>query len=199
MAAHEHRTAAADGEFARDIGRRCHRAHRNGHSAQRRAERAFDDPRRGGTCDQRRGDNAATDALRHRTVFEADDLVLHQAQPTQAIDLGGDRKLERGRDGCGSALHVEREQAKGDVRSRLLHLLLERAHALGVDPAFHRSTRDEGAKADAAQDQAFERELRERLAHGRARGLKLSASSVSDGRRCPAASRPEAICVRSIS
>ena len=58
------------------------------------------------------------------------------------------------------------------MRSRLFHLFLEGAHALGVDPAFHRSTGDESAEADAAQDQSFEGEFREGLAHSRASGLE---------------------------
>src|SRR5438552_11667581 len=99
----------------------------------------------------------------HRTVLESNDLALDQTQSSQSIDLGRGGKLERGRHGCRSTFHGEREQAKGDVRSGLLHLFLERAHALGIDAAFDGTARDERAESDAARDQALERELRERL------------------------------------
>src|SRR5438128_2535411 len=96
MAAHEHRTAAANGKLARDVGRRCHCTHRNRHATQWRAECGFHDPG-GRTRDQRRGGNRASDALGHCPVLEANDLVLHQPQAAQSIDLGSGGKLERGR------------------------------------------------------------------------------------------------------
>ena len=85
------------------------------------------------------------------------------------------------------------------MRSRLFHLFLEGAHTLGIDPALHRSTGDEGAEADAALIKPSKVSCASAWRTVVRVVSKLSASSVSDGRRSPAANRPEAICVRSIS
>ncbi len=171
VAAHEHGTATADFQFARNVRGSCHGAHGNGHAAERRSECGFDDPR-GGTRDERSSRDRASDAFRHRPILETDDLVLHEPQSAQPVDPGPDGDCERCRDGSGSVFEIEPEQTKAHMHARLFHLLFERAHALRLDSALDGTTRDEGAEADAPQDQAFERQSCECLAYGRAGRLE---------------------------